>query len=281
MDFWFPDDTSEDNGNGTGDPTFNFEQPSPTPRAGQSSSNGIMLPRMSTTQSGESLSDPPYPGCPSSNNLLSYPWGPKIGWARSDICIKLDVNPEGIYAYGGSPDVMAIVVGDYTLHTTNRLLSGGPSRLRGGQTRILSAVMPESGDGIDYESGDSLPITIQLFDSRSECAEILHLGDYTFNHDQAILGALGVPKRERENDLVEVDRSRPPQPQPQWAGPRRVSANAAIPPPLPPNMVGHPMVAQMASMGNPFDSQTMYINAPTPNMGESLFSIFSCAILIV
>lgn len=268
MDYWFPDDNSE--GNGTGDLIYNFEQPSPTPRIGQSS-NSIMLPRMSIGQSSESLNDLPHPGCPSSDNLFSYPWGPKEGWAGSNICIKLDVTAEGIYAYGGSPDAMVIIVGDYTLHTTNRLLTGGPSRLRGGQTRILSAVMPESGTGLDYESGDSLPITVQLIDSRNECAEILHMGDYTFTPDQGMLGAPGVPKRERENDLVEIDRSRPqPQPQTRWSGQRGSSGNAALPPPLPPNMVGHPMASQMANMGNSFDSQTMYINAPTPNMSEYL-----------
>ena len=265
MDYWFPDDTSE--GNGTGDPLYNFEQPSPTPRAGQSS-NDIMLPRMSTSQSGESMNDLAHPGCPFSENLYSYSWGPKEGWAGSNICIKLDVTTEGIYRYGGSPDVMAIVVGDYTLHTTNRLLTGGPSRLRGGQTRILSAVMPESGTGIAYESGERLPISIRLVDSTNECAEILHLGEYTFTPDQGMFGAPGVPKRERENDLVEVDRSRPqPQPQTRWSN-QRPSVNAGLPPPLPPNMVGHPMAAQMANMGDPFNSQTMYINAPTPNMSK-------------
>lgn len=154
---------------------------------------------------------------------------------------------------------MIILIGDYTLHTTNRLLTGAPPRLRGGQTRILSAVMPESGTGIDYESGQSLKLSIQILDTRNECAEILTMGEYLFDDNQATLP--GVPKRERENDLVEVPRA---QPQTRWDDPRRLSPNAVHPPPLPPNMVGHPMQA----MGHPFDPQNMYIAAPTPTMSE-------------
>jgi hypothetical protein len=255
MDLWFGDMNSENTG--PGDYIFNFEQPSPTPRVGQSSNSNSMLPRMSTSQSGESLSDLPHPGCPSSANLFSYPWGPKEGWAGSQICIKLDINSEALLANGLLPDRMVLVLGAYTLHTVNRLLTGGQCRIRNGQIRVLTATIPEKGQGFDYETGQTLPIFVQLLDGQNESAETLHMGEWTFNVNQVMLGAPGVPKRERENDLVEVDRG---EPQPRWPEHRRSRTTGAmpIPPPLAPNMVGHP------AMSHQFDGHTMYIAAPTP-----------------
>jgi hypothetical protein len=261
MDLWFGGDNNSENG--PGDYLFNFEQPSPTPRVGQSSGQA-MLPRMSTSQSGESLIDFPHPDYPSSSHLYSYAWGPKEGWTGSQICIKLDVATQQLQASGQQSDRLVLVLGDYVLHTTDRLITGGHCRIRGGQTRILTATVPESGTGIDYVAGQALPVYIQLLDDRSECFEVLHMGELTFNPNQAVLGASGVPKREREDELVEVGRS---QSQARWNGQQRPPAGPSVlPPPLPPNMVGHTMTQ--------FDSQTMYMAAPTPTMSTS-FSLIN------
>jgi hypothetical protein len=238
-----------DNDSDTGCPSdfmFNFDQPSPTPKNGPMAT----LPRMTTSQSSTSLGGYIAQGpaqLPSSANIMTYPWGPKEGWAGSQLCVKIDVNAEAIMSAGNSPDRMVLLIGDYMLQTNNRVLNGGYCRVQGGQIRVLSATIPEYGQGLEYQSADSLPVYIQVLDGQSGAAEKLHIGDWTFVVPQAMFGAF--PMVKREGDLLENERN-----QPQWTEHRRAASltgsNASV-------------------LAAPCGSQTMYINAPSPNMCRS------------
>jgi len=269
MDHLFYHDNHSET-SGPGDYIFNFDQPSPTPRVSQSSGHSTMFDRMSVSQSGESLNDYPRQTPPCSRHIFTYNCGPREGWTGTQICIKVDVDIEALMGLGHLVDRLVLVLGGTVLETNNRLLTGGQPRIRNAQIRILTAVIPENGRGLDYEPEQQSALTIQLLDGRGETAETVHMGPFDFNPNQAMLGAPGVPKREREADLVEVDRNQGGPSQPRWAEHRRPSGPMIHPPPIPPNMVGN-----MSLAPHPFDGQTMYIAAPTPNMSMSFLSYVS------
>jgi hypothetical protein len=236
---WFDNDSESC----PGDFMFNFDQPSPTPKNGPMA----MLPRMGTSQSSTSLggyiAQGPSQSAQPSANIMPYPWGPKEGWAGAQLCIKIDVNAQSIIQAGNTPDRMVIVIGEHMLQTNNRVLNGGFCRFQGGQIRVLSAVIPEQGHGLEYQSALSLPVYIQVLDGQNGPAEKVHIGDWTFVMSQGMLGAFPVVKREGE--YMENDRSHP-----RWTDHRR----------------GVSLTGSNASVLAPYDPQTMYITAPSPNM---------------
>lgn len=175
MDSNWPNYSASDLG-AAADLMYSYEQPSPTRVSGTPAQNqGVPRSSMSSAPSSGSVD-----GYLSPLMLAPYLIGLCSGGAGTPLAFKVDVSASAMSIIGGARDRLQIVFGDEPIHTVSKDMGPENCRMAGGTTQMLSATLPENGQGLTYSIYDTVPVFIRLMDRQNKLVEGARVGDWTF-----------------------------------------------------------------------------------------------------